>query len=460
MAVFTFSRVPAFNPNTTPVSVARSASGSVYDIGDTGFTTPLNLTLVATNTVTTTLVSDANGMFPDFTLVDRTQCVFKSGSAKMVLTTTTPIPGPPGAASTVPGPPGPATTDASMLQAGTLDDERLPARLQAEALNTTIGAKTGVTADDPAHTTKLIPGTGRNGLFIRSEQATYGLKVDQYDNNGVHDTVNIAANFAGAHTPFSVNSGNTTLSTVKIVNTAVQTGGAVVAAVASNAGRTAELFGADNSGTGPSYLSTMKGGNGIAFRAAYDAGAYTNSIMWGTGHHTGGNLFFIENDGAHTSGSMLRLSETNAASNVSIVSIANSGTGESITAPSFNVLKDGRTKLKQIENLSSFNNGQVKMTDAGIVADRNIADASPVVKIQNVHASSTGDILQIVKTGGEVVSRFTKDGGFVTKRNAAIADADLKLGEMMIWFDASAGAFKVKAKDSAGVIKTGTVALA
>ena len=137
MTVFTFSRVPAFNPNTTPVSVARSASGSVYDIGDTGFTTPLNLTLVATNTVTTSLVSDANGMFPDFTLVDRTSVVFKSGSSLMVLTTTTPIPGPTGPASTVPGPAGPATTDASLLTAGTLADARLPARLAEGELNAT-----------------------------------------------------------------------------------------------------------------------------------------------------------------------------------------------------------------------------------------------------------------------------------------------------------------------------------
>lgn len=141
MAVFTYSRVPAFNPNTTPVSVARSATGNVYDIGDTGFTTPLNLTLVATNTVTTTLVSDANGMFPDFTLVDRTSVAFKSGTNIMVLTTTTPVPGPAGADSTVPGPPGPATTDASLLTAGTVADARLPGRLSDASLSATYPSK-------------------------------------------------------------------------------------------------------------------------------------------------------------------------------------------------------------------------------------------------------------------------------------------------------------------------------
>lgn len=109
MAVFAYSRVPAFNPNTNPVSLAKSASGSLYDLGDTGFTTPLNLTLVSTNAVTTTLSADANGMFPDFTLVDRTQCVFKSGSLSFVLTTTTPIPGPAG----TPGTAGKSVTSAA-----------------------------------------------------------------------------------------------------------------------------------------------------------------------------------------------------------------------------------------------------------------------------------------------------------------------------------------------------------
>ena len=142
---YAYSRIPAFNPNTSPVSVARSATGSVYDIGDTGFTTPLNLTLVATNTVTTTLISDANAMFPDFTLIDRTQCVFKSGSGSQVfvLTTTTPIPGPTGAASTVPGPAGPATTDASLLAAGTVADARLPSRLSTGELSATYAPATG-----------------------------------------------------------------------------------------------------------------------------------------------------------------------------------------------------------------------------------------------------------------------------------------------------------------------------
>jgi len=122
--------------------VAKSATGSVYDLGDTGFLTPLNLTLVATNTVTTTLISDANGMFPDFTLVDRTQCAFKSGTIPFILTTTTPIPGPASTVAGPTGPAGPATTDASLLTAGTVADARLPVTAQAATLTATYASIT------------------------------------------------------------------------------------------------------------------------------------------------------------------------------------------------------------------------------------------------------------------------------------------------------------------------------
>lgn len=140
MTVYTYSRIPAFNPNTSPSSVAKSATGSVYDKGDTGFLTPLNVTLVVGGSVSTTLISDANGMFPDFTLLDRTSVVFKSGSISFVLTTSDPVPGPKGdtgAVSTVPGPAGPATTDASLLASGTVAEARLPSNLAAASLSAT-----------------------------------------------------------------------------------------------------------------------------------------------------------------------------------------------------------------------------------------------------------------------------------------------------------------------------------
>lgn len=106
MVAYTYSKLPTANFNTTPASIARSATGSVYAITDTGYTTPLDITLVIGGSVVTTISSDSLGFLPDFTILDRTSCVWKQNGASFatVLTTTDPVPGPPGAQ----GPAGPA----------------------------------------------------------------------------------------------------------------------------------------------------------------------------------------------------------------------------------------------------------------------------------------------------------------------------------------------------------------
>lgn len=335
-----------------------------------------------------------------------------------------------------------------------------PNSLSRAELSAAIGDETGVTASDPAHTTKIIPRVGKSGLFIRNEQPKYALKIDQYDTNGAFDAVDIVALFGGAHTAVGVSAKNTTRSTVKVTNSGAQTGGSVIAAVGEDPARTASIINADNFGTGPSFTASAKGGNSIAFRAAYDPGVYTNSIVWATGHHAGGNLLCIENDGAHTSGSMVKIIERNPTTTTPMLYIQNAGNGESITAPSFNVLKDGRVKLKQIENTSSFNNSQIQMLATGTVINRNVADAHPAMKIQNNNASNTGDILQILRDTGEVVSRFNKRGYFTTRGVVAPPTAaDLGNNEITLWFDPSTSQLKLLAKDSNGVVKTGTVAL-
>jgi lysophospholipase L1-like esterase len=102
VVAYTYSRVAALNFNTTPPTVARSATGSVYAIADTTFTTPLTITMVVGGSTTTTISSDANGFFPDFTVNDRTSVVWKQASSSFttVLTTSDPVPGPQGAAGT------------------------------------------------------------------------------------------------------------------------------------------------------------------------------------------------------------------------------------------------------------------------------------------------------------------------------------------------------------------------
>lgn len=98
MTDFTYSRVAALNFTTVPTTVGRSATGSVYAIGDTTFTTPLNVTTVVGGVTGTSISSDANGFFPDFTVANRTSVVFKQAGTSFtsVLTTTDPVPGPQG----------------------------------------------------------------------------------------------------------------------------------------------------------------------------------------------------------------------------------------------------------------------------------------------------------------------------------------------------------------------------
>ena len=129
MVAYTFSKLPTANFNTTPPSIARSATGSVYDVGDTGFTTPLNMTLVVGGAVVTTISSDALGFLPDFTLDGRVNCVWKQtgSSFATTLTTSDPIPGPPGP-NTIPTDTAIATNinDTASATRGALNDTYVP----------------------------------------------------------------------------------------------------------------------------------------------------------------------------------------------------------------------------------------------------------------------------------------------------------------------------------------------
>jgi len=92
VVAYTYSRVAALNFNTTPPTVAKSATGQVFAVADTTFTTPLNVTMVVGGVVTTSLSSDSNGFFPDFTVDNRLSVVWKQNSSAFttVLTTTDP----------------------------------------------------------------------------------------------------------------------------------------------------------------------------------------------------------------------------------------------------------------------------------------------------------------------------------------------------------------------------------
>jgi hypothetical protein len=74
----------------------------------------------------------------------------------------------------------------------------------------------------------------------------------------------------------------------------------------------------------------------------------------------------------------------------------------------------------------------------------------------------TGDNFWAMGSGTTALSRFNKDGYFMTAKTAAPADGDINTGEMAIWFDSTNGAAKlmVKAKQADGTVKTGSVSLA
>lgn len=92
-----------------PVTKAANATILVYDLADTGFTTPITIYADRALTEITNLVSDADGVCGDFFTDDMPDVSWKSGveSGEWATTQSRPgIRGLTGAVSTVPGPPG------------------------------------------------------------------------------------------------------------------------------------------------------------------------------------------------------------------------------------------------------------------------------------------------------------------------------------------------------------------
>lgn len=90
-----------------------------------------------------------------------------------------------------------------------------------------------------------------------------------------------------------------------------------------------------------------------------------------------------------------------------------------------------------------------------------VGSAFPGITVK-AHASGSADLFQVMDSAEAVYSRFNKAGYFITKKNAAPADADVSAGEMALWFDATNGAAKAmfKAKQADGTVVTAAVAMA
>jgi hypothetical protein len=97
----------------------------------------------------------------------------------------------------------------------------------------------------------------------------------------------------------------------------------------------------------------------------------------------------------------------------------------------------------------------------GARASFKAGQAGVITMVLDAAASQTADIQQWRTSAGAALSRVSKDGYFITKKNAAPADADLAAGELAFWVDATPGATKAmfKAKDSGGTVRSGSQAL-
>lgn len=89
------------------------------------------------------------------------------------------------------------------------------------------------------------------------------------------------------------------------------------------------------------------------------------------------------------------------------------------------------------------------------------ADDIPLVLKQG-SAAPTVDILQLKSSTAAIFTRFDKSGYFMTRKNTIPADGDLTNGELALWFDPTNAAAKlmIKAKQTDGTVRTGSVALA
>lgn len=77
-----------------------------------------------------------------------------------------------------------------------------------------------------------------------------------------------------------------------------------------------------------------------------------------------------------------------------------------------------------ISNNSSFNNAEVRTETTGVKIKRNVADANPTLVIEQVNASSTGDILQLKNSSGIQLS-ITQSGALQLKNGTTIVDGAL-----------------------------------
>lgn len=104
-------------------------------------------------------------------------------------------------------------------------------------------------------------------------------------------------------------------------------------------------------------------------------------------------------------------------------------------------------------------NAEATNTTVAVTAPSN---GNRVMVLKQATGTQFFSVLEAQDSANNVLSKIDKNGYFMTRKKAAPADADVATSELALWFDDTSGAAKVmfKAKDSGGIVRTGSVALA
>ena len=105
----------------------------------------------------------------------------------------------------------------------------------------------------------------------------------------------------------------------------------------------------------------------------------------------------------------------------------------------------------------------VGVDDEGAVGTFAVGGSTPATRgiVARGRSGQTASLMEVQDASSNVLSRFDKNGYFMTRRTIAPADADLVSGELALWFDPTpkAAKLRIKAKTSAGVVVNGAVDL-
>jgi hypothetical protein len=73
-------------------------------------------------------------------------------------------------------------------------------------------------------------------------------------------------------------------------------------------------------------------------------------------------------------------------------------------------------------------------------------------------STTSVNLVEIQDAARNVLGGYDRNGTWFTSRNAGPADADVKPGQMFMWFDPKTADLKIKGRDAAGAIRVGSVA--